>query len=118
MTLVSIIASSSFLQEPSEALDTIKPVDGLLDRTRILVANGSKHHTIAYSVILDSSLGAALVHHLAALGKMASAVLGLFPAVYRVIILELCGIQLFLAGLEWNALLVVVRLYFRWHMLR
>jgi pyridinium-3,5-biscarboxylic acid mononucleotide sulfurtransferase len=55
-------------------------VDSLLDRTRSLM-DGSKHHIIAYSGGVDSSLVAALIHQSASSDETVHAVLGLSPAV-------------------------------------
>ena len=55
-------------------------VDTLLERTRSLM-DGSKHHIVAYSGGIDSSLVACLIHQSAVEGETAHAVLGLSPAV-------------------------------------
>jgi uncharacterized protein len=62
------------------SVDATQLVDALLQSTRSLM-NGSKHHMIAYSGGIDSSLATALVHQSATVDESVRAVLGLSPAV-------------------------------------
>lgn len=77
---VTVTRSSDHPAYSQHRVDATKLVDELLQYTRLLM-DGSRHHVIAYSGGIDSSLVAALVQKSAYDGESVQAILGLSRAV-------------------------------------